>query len=246
MRDSSSDDASDEEPDVVAATGERDADESPVPIFTLVISAPDTAANFTAFNKPCEDLDSDFLMQPINEADYDSETQACVDAHTEGGPKSFFSHYTTKRRKKKHAKGSTEKPLAPPPRTLSESLHRAEDSSFLTVGTAAAPAPGALRRDAALRKLATGCMPPVPPPPAHSDPALLAAPGPTAAPGGLKDATARRTACGRVPFSALAPPEVVDAAPPELVVEAPSPVGATEETRARFARRGSAAEPKSA
>lgn len=71
--------------------------------FTIVVEPPDTACNFTAFNVPCDVLDSDFLMQPVNEADYDSETQACVD-RKEGTHTSFYSHYVTKRRKKKGLK----------------------------------------------------------------------------------------------------------------------------------------------
>lgn len=72
--------------------------------FQIVIEPPDTKANWTTFNRDCEDLNSDFLMQPINEADYDSETQACVDART-GGPRSFYDHYVTKRRKKRGMRG---------------------------------------------------------------------------------------------------------------------------------------------
>eukprot|EP00658_Telonema_sp_P-2_P069951 TRINITY_DN5950_c0_g1_i1.p1 TRINITY_DN5950_c0_g1~~TRINITY_DN5950_c0_g1_i1.p1 ORF type:complete len:202 (-),score=29.54 TRINITY_DN5950_c0_g1_i1:152-757(-) len=44
-------------------------------------------------------------MQPVNEADFDSETQACVDTR-DGGPASFYDHYVTKRRKKKGRKGA--------------------------------------------------------------------------------------------------------------------------------------------
>eukprot|EP00758_Cryptobia_borreli_P009278 Tbor_TRINITY_DN5463_c1_g6::TRINITY_DN5463_c1_g6_i1::g.25061::m.25061 len=72
--------------------------------YEIIIDPPDTEENFKAYNKECEILDSEFLMQPINEADYDSETQACVDQRT-GGPKSFYDHFVTKRRKKKGKKG---------------------------------------------------------------------------------------------------------------------------------------------
>jgi hypothetical protein len=74
--------------------------------FSIMIIPPDTKSNFIDFNKPCEELDSEFLMQPVNEADYDSETQACVDART-GGPRSFYDHYVQKRRKKKGKRGCT-------------------------------------------------------------------------------------------------------------------------------------------
>lgn len=73
--------------------------------FQIVIQPPDTNSNWTAFNRECDDLNSDFLMQPINEADYDSETQACVDLRSEEGPRSFYDHYVTRRRKKKGVKG---------------------------------------------------------------------------------------------------------------------------------------------
>lgn len=73
--------------------------------FQILIDAPDTAENFKAFNKECDVLDSEFLMQPVNEADFDSETQACVDTRT-GGPASFYDHYVTKRKKKKGRKGA--------------------------------------------------------------------------------------------------------------------------------------------
>ena len=73
--------------------------------FHILIDPPDTRENFKAFNKECDVLDSEFLMQPVNEADFDSETQACVDTRT-GGPASFYDHYVTKRRKKKGRKGA--------------------------------------------------------------------------------------------------------------------------------------------
>lgn len=75
--------------------------------FRIVIEPPDTAGNFKAFNVTCDVLDSDFLMQPINEADYDSETQVCVDTRT-GQHQSFYEHFVTKRKKKKGKRVGTE------------------------------------------------------------------------------------------------------------------------------------------
>ena len=59
------------------------------------------------FNRADEDLDSEWLMQPVLEADYDSETQCCVDTHG-GKEASFAEHFVTKRKKrrKKGAAGS--------------------------------------------------------------------------------------------------------------------------------------------
>eukprot|EP00992_Anisonema_acinus_P014953 TRINITY_DN9538_c0_g1_i1.p1 TRINITY_DN9538_c0_g1~~TRINITY_DN9538_c0_g1_i1.p1 ORF type:complete len:166 (+),score=21.20 TRINITY_DN9538_c0_g1_i1:65-562(+) len=56
--------------------------------------------NFVDFYRDEEDLDSDFLMAPVNEADYDSETQCLVDSQNPDGPKSFYDHFVTKRKKK--------------------------------------------------------------------------------------------------------------------------------------------------
>ena len=70
------------------------------PRFVLVVDAPDTAGNFTCFNADVEQIDSEHLMEPVNEADYDSETQVCVDTNN-NGPRSFYEHFATKRKKKK-------------------------------------------------------------------------------------------------------------------------------------------------
>eukprot|EP01061_Rhynchopus_euleeides_P002069 TRINITY_DN11583_c2_g1_i1.p2 TRINITY_DN11583_c2_g1~~TRINITY_DN11583_c2_g1_i1.p2 ORF type:complete len:241 (+),score=90.64 TRINITY_DN11583_c2_g1_i1:210-932(+) len=61
---------------------------------------PNTDLNFLAFNRQDEELDSDWLMQPVLEVDYDSETQCCIDTST-GGPAAFADHYVTKRTKRK-------------------------------------------------------------------------------------------------------------------------------------------------
>ena len=77
--------------------------------FSIVVEPP-TFMGWSDFNRKCEDLDSDFLMQPINEADYDSETQCLVDKHDEEkGKKSFYDHFVTKRKKKKGLKKKKKK-----------------------------------------------------------------------------------------------------------------------------------------
>eukprot|EP00996_Jenningsia_fusiforme_P004013 NODE_4811_length_758_cov_35.069111_g4461_i0.p2 GENE.NODE_4811_length_758_cov_35.069111_g4461_i0~~NODE_4811_length_758_cov_35.069111_g4461_i0.p2 ORF type:complete len:119 (+),score=19.70 NODE_4811_length_758_cov_35.069111_g4461_i0:168-524(+) len=60
--------------------------------WTISVSIPDDPTNFTAYNRGDDLLDSDFLMAPVNEADYDSETQCMVD-HRNNGPKSFYDHF---------------------------------------------------------------------------------------------------------------------------------------------------------
>ena len=125
-----------------------------IPQFSIVVIPPDTERNFSDYNRPCEDLDSDFLMQPVNEADYDSETQACVDMRT-GGPSNFYDHYTTKRKKKRGRKGPTEKPLNEPPRFTSN-----PDMLNVPGGHNAVPK-GALSNPA-VRRIACGAMPPPP------------------------------------------------------------------------------------
>ncbi|KAH9600483.1 hypothetical protein LSM04_001382, partial [Trypanosoma melophagium] len=88
------------------------------PAVTIVIDPPDTPANFLGYNVLCSSLDSDYLMQPINEAEYDSETQACVDIKS-GKRSSFYDHYTQKPTLKKGLDVGPESPL-PPPRPLSD------------------------------------------------------------------------------------------------------------------------------
>lgn len=67
---------------------------------SIHLQSPPTASNFLAYNRVCATLDSDYLMQPINEAQYDSETQACVD-RVSNGPTSFYDHYVRKPTRKR-------------------------------------------------------------------------------------------------------------------------------------------------
>eukprot|EP00672_Neobodo_designis_P028831 CAMPEP_0174831168 /NCGR_PEP_ID=MMETSP1114-20130205/2948_1 /TAXON_ID=312471 /ORGANISM="Neobodo designis, Strain CCAP 1951/1" /LENGTH=226 /DNA_ID=CAMNT_0016064989 /DNA_START=108 /DNA_END=788 /DNA_ORIENTATION=+ len=159
--------------------------------FQIVLVPPETDGNFTAFNKMCDDLDSEFLMQPINEADYDSETQACVDKNT-GGPASFYDHYVTRRKKKKGKKGCTiELHTIPKQSGESSSGEAADQPQRSRLG--APHSPGAA--------------------PALD---LLSVPATSVPRGSLHNAAVRRIACGRMPpredSGAAAPAD--DAAPP--------------------------------
>ncbi|CAD2212814.1 hypothetical protein AGDE_02064 [Angomonas deanei] len=78
--------------------------------FVLQLVPPPTESNFTDYNRKCVDLDSDFLMQPINEAPYDSETQACVDLNN-NGPASFYDHYVRAPKQKKGLSVGCESPM---------------------------------------------------------------------------------------------------------------------------------------
>lgn len=123
--------------------------------FEIVVVPPDTPSNWREFNRDCDVLDSDYLMQPVNEADYDSETQACVDART-GGPASFYDHYVTKRRKKKGKKGCTVEGPAPIATPSPQPVFAQQD--LLTVpGT---QLPKGLLSNVAVRRIACGRMPP--------------------------------------------------------------------------------------
>ncbi|KAG5501589.1 hypothetical protein JIQ42_05435 [Leishmania sp. Namibia] len=120
---------------------------------TINLHSPPTASNFLAYNRVCATLDSDYLMQPINEAQYDSETQACVD-RISNGPTSFYDHYVRKPTRKRglpvgcecpmeHA-GVNEDLLMPP-------TQRDLPASDLGAGAFSDPL---------TRRLATGRMPP--------------------------------------------------------------------------------------
>lgn len=137
--------------------------------LTITLQTPDTQSNFLDFNKHCVHLDSDYLMQPINEAEYDSETQVCVDRLT-GGPASFYDHYTTKPVKKKGRAVGAECPMSYVgtfERTTAESASAAIDSEdFLQVPAERnVPSSGGQRgafSDPVTRRLATGRLPPGP------------------------------------------------------------------------------------
>jgi hypothetical protein len=171
--------------------------------YSIVIEAPDTEGNFTAFNIPCDVLDSDFLMQPINEADYDSETQACVD-FKEGKITSFYSHYVTKRRKKKNVKNCRIE--APAPRVGQDQALTIGNVSTATIATKSedcgscrdsAQSKTAAVKAASSSSLSVGEAPP-------PDPSFLMAPtllGTTfgVAKNALSNVAVRRVACGRMP-----------------------------------------------
>lgn len=107
-----------------------------LPVYTIVVEPPDTAANFTLFNIPCDVLDSDFLMQPVNEADYDSETQACVDTRERGSKASFYDHYVTKRRKKKGVKGcGIESPAPASSKSKHLRVHQTSEEAVLVASS---------------------------------------------------------------------------------------------------------------
>lgn len=67
--------------------------------------------NFVEFNRQCNRLDANYLCQPVNEADYDSETQVCVDRMT-GGPESYFAHYVPAPQRKRMANSGLEEPYS--------------------------------------------------------------------------------------------------------------------------------------
>jgi hypothetical protein len=149
--------------------------------FEIVITLPDTETNWLNFNVPCEDLDSDMLLQPSHEADYDSETQACVDMQADDGPKKFFDHYVRRRKKKKGLKcrvegpapgGVGEGPRTTPDKTAMPAAPPAllANADFLTVPQRGAVPKGVLK-DAAARRIACGVMPP-----RHADPEVIGAP----------------------------------------------------------------------
>ena len=133
--------------------------------FTIVVEPPDTPGNFKGFNVTCDVLDSDFLMQPVNEADYDSETQACVDRQT--GVKSFYDHYVTKRKKKKGLKGVGVE--CPAPKRSGGSVpgsqaHATEEQPTIDPHFLAPPSrlavPKGVLNNVAVRRIACGRMPP--------------------------------------------------------------------------------------
>lgn len=137
----------------------------------IVIEPPTTEGNFVGFNVQCEELDSDFLMQPVNEADYDSETQACVDART-GGPSSYYDHFVTRRKKKKFFRGNIEAPVHEKGARTAQPT--APDSSMLMVPNSIGIPKGALS-NVAVRRIACGRMPPMPPPSLEALNVVLAA-----------------------------------------------------------------------
>ncbi|CAJ1016335.1 hypothetical protein NXY56_002848 [Leishmania guyanensis] len=137
------------EPSAVPAVVVLDCKEVGV---TINLQSPPTASNFLGYNRVCAMLDSDYLMQPINEAQYDSETQACVDRVT-NGPTSFYDHYVRKPTRKRGLAVGCESPME----------HVAMNEDLLMPPTqrdlpAAGVEAGAFS-DPLTRRLATGRMP---------------------------------------------------------------------------------------
>lgn len=120
---------------------------------TIDLHSPPTASNFLAYNRVCSALDSDYLMQPINEAQYDSETQACVDSLS-NGPTSFYDHYVRKPTRKRGLAVGCESPME----------HVGVSEDFLMPPAQrdlpAACAQAGAFSDPLTRRLATGRMPP--------------------------------------------------------------------------------------
>lgn len=125
---------------------------------TILLEAPSTQGNFRDYNRLCDSLDADRLMQPINEADYDSETQVCVDRAT-GGPSSFYDHFVRRPRKKKGLRIGCECPAS----FAAASCVAAPDDNHLTAPAQVDLPMGAvscrLLRDPVARRLATGRLP---------------------------------------------------------------------------------------
>jgi len=157
---------------------ERTKGQSNFPEVPIIeITPPTTASNFLGFNiREEEDLNSDFLMAPVNEADYDSETQYCMDVQKERGPeesevkdmaeidesneRSYYDHFTTKRKKKKCFGFKMSKKLNQPLCTpITGFLTVPHQTGVPRVGVGK----GVLASSAALRRLATGRMPPMDP-----------------------------------------------------------------------------------
>eukprot|EP01060_Flectonema_neradi_P039154 TRINITY_DN8509_c1_g1_i1.p1 TRINITY_DN8509_c1_g1~~TRINITY_DN8509_c1_g1_i1.p1 ORF type:complete len:201 (+),score=39.82 TRINITY_DN8509_c1_g1_i1:80-682(+) len=117
---------------------------------------PNTDSNFLDFNKEADDLDSDWLMQPVPEADYDSETQCCIDTANGSIGASFQDHYVTKRSKLKKKRKEQEREA----KKQQHVPHR----PLLTVDRLDAPgmgsAPKGALNNAATRRIACGAMPP--------------------------------------------------------------------------------------
>ncbi|KAK7199561.1 hypothetical protein NESM_000934700 [Novymonas esmeraldas] len=138
------------EPRTVAAVVVVDCEEVGV---TIKLQTPPTASNFLAYNRVCATLDSDYLMQPINEAQYDSETQACVD-RVSNGPTSFYDHYVRKPTRKRGMAVGCECPMEYV--AVNEDLLMPPTQRDLP---ATAVEAGAFS-DPLTRRLATGRMPP--------------------------------------------------------------------------------------
>lgn len=122
--------------------------------IAITLQVPQTSSNFMGFNKACKDLDDCFLMQPVNEAEYDSETQVCVDRKT-NGPVSYYDHFVSRPVKKKGANAGSEVPMCRVAEMETLAPPREKDLPLASVE-------GTVLRDPVARRLATGCFPPHP------------------------------------------------------------------------------------
>ncbi|KEG10735.1 hypothetical protein DQ04_03361070 [Trypanosoma grayi] len=128
------------------------SDGSKQPVIKITIEPPDTPENFHGYNFLCSSLDSDYLTQPINEAEYDSETQACVDIRS-GKHSTFYDHY---RRKPKLKKGLHVGPETPMPRPVRDGDSLAPPT---LPGLPTTTVPRSVLQDPVARRLATGTLP---------------------------------------------------------------------------------------
>lgn len=127
----------------------------------IYVEPPRTKSNFLEYNKACDALEMNRLMPPINEAEYDSETQVCVDRKNDG-PRSYFDHYVNRPNKKLGLHVGFECPTC----ECQQPAPSCED--YLQAPPAGVDLP--LRavsrdvlRDPVARRLASGRLPPNPP-----------------------------------------------------------------------------------
>ncbi|CCW59774.1 unnamed protein product [Phytomonas sp. EM1] len=123
--------------------------------LSIILEEPPTSSNFLMYNRLCSKLDHNHLMQPINEAEFDSETQACVDRKANGFT-SFYDHYTTQPKKKKGLDIGCECHL--PGESDQSQMDFLQVPPQKNVPNASIP-PHSLS-DPVVRRLATGAMPP--------------------------------------------------------------------------------------
>ncbi|CCW67251.1 unnamed protein product [Phytomonas sp. Hart1] len=123
--------------------------------LSIILEKPSTSSNFLMYNRLCSELDHNCLIQPINEAEFDSETQVCVDNKLNGFT-SFYDHYTTKPTKKKGLDIECEHHL--PSKSDQIQMDFLQVPPQKNIPNATIP-PHSLN-DPVVRRLATGAMPP--------------------------------------------------------------------------------------